>query len=141
MHHLSATPLQQPSIGRMALIPLACGAVLALAGYFPTRNIAGEGGLRAMGLALLLVSGVVYVTLLPAMRMMRGKAPAARFNVALGAGVVRMMLTVPLAALLAWQRAAEPKPLLIWVAIGYIVMIKAETLALIRWSRQLGTTA
>lgn len=134
---------RQPSrrVGRLALIPLAASLFLAVVGFVPTQRIAGEGGTRALWLALALVTVIVYATLLPAMRMMRGRPAAGRFNVALGASVARMFLTVPLAALMAWQRVAEPRPFLVWVAIGYVVMIKAETLTLIRWSKDLETSA
>jgi hypothetical protein len=131
----------QRGVGRLVWIPLAASLMLAAVGFVPTQRIAGEGGTRALLLALALVTVIVYATLLPAMRMMRGRPAAGRFNVALGASVARMFLTVPLAALMAWQQVAEPRPFLVWVAIGYVVMIKAETLTLIRWSKNLETPA
>lgn len=141
MNDEAAGRQRQRRVGRLALIPLAASLILAALGFVPTQRLAGEGGTRALWLALALVTVIVYATLLPAMRMMRSRPAAGRFNVALGASVARMFLTVPLAALLAWQRVAEPRPFLVWVAIGYVVMIKVETLTLIRWSKELETPA
>jgi len=106
-------------------------------GYWPTRSVAGGEGAAAMLAALGLVLAAVYATLLPAMWRM-GKAEARRrFQIALGAGVIRFLATTAAAGLIVWRGLDNPAVFLIWVAIAYVLLIGVETWTLISWSQRL----
>lgn len=123
--------------GRLWLMPLAGWLLTAAAGYYPTRSLGGRNGLEAMFAAQALVVAIVYVTLLPAMRKMVGASPAEKLRVALKAGTIRLLVTLPVIAAVAWRGVFEPAAFLIWVAITYVVLIQVETLTLVYWNRRL----
>jgi hypothetical protein len=120
----------------LALLPLACGGLLATLGYWPTRSLAGQDGTAAMFAAVALVLTVVYATLLPAMRRMRRAAAGRRFQIALGAGVIRFLATLLVAGGLVWRGMAAPAAFLLWVALAYLVLINVETWALVAWCKR-----
>ena len=122
---------------RLLLLPGAGWAVLAAAGYAPTRSLAGGTGIEAMFTAQALIVAVVYVTLVPTMRQMVSGDAARRFRLALKAGMIRLIITVPLVAITAWRGGVEPAAFLIWAAIAYALMIQLETMTLVYWSRRL----
>jgi hypothetical protein len=124
-------------VGRLFLLPLGGGCLLAMAGYFPTRSLGGQVGVEAMVVAQAVVMAVVYATLVPAMRRMVGADAQGRFRIALKASVIRFLLTVFLASVVAWRGDVDPTAFLVWVGITYVVMIKVETWALIHWSKRL----
>lgn len=125
------------AIARLGLRPLAGGGLLAMIGYWPMRRLTGEEGAAAMLAALGLVLVAVYATLLPAMWWM-GKAEARRrFQIALGAGVIRFLATAAAAGLIVWRGLDNPEVFPIWVAIAYVLLIGVETWTLITWSQQL----
>jgi hypothetical protein len=117
-----------------AVVLLFIGGV----GYLPTLRIAGRPGVQSMLVALGLVLGAVYATMLRAMRRMALAVDAPqRFKAAFRAGVERFIVTLALAGAIAWRGRVSPGPFLVWVAVSYVVMIKIETVILIRWSRRL----
>ncbi len=117
-------------------LPLAGVAALLAAGYYPTWRICGDAGTRAMLAALCLVAGVVYASLLPAVRQIAVSKPVERLKIGFRAAVIRMVLTLAVAALVAWKTWVQPGPFVVWVAISYVLLIKVETLVLLRWIRQ-----
>ena len=120
--------------GRWLLwLPLAVAVVLAVAGYYPTRRLRGDEGIRAMVVAQAVVLAVVYATLLPAVRQMASADPTRRLRAGLRVGTVRLIVAGCVIGLAAWREVAEPRVLLIWAAIAYVVMIKIETLVLVNW--------
>jgi Na+-translocating ferredoxin:NAD+ oxidoreductase RnfA subunit len=122
------------------LLPLCAAVVLAVLGYLPTRNRAGDDGMRAMLAALAVAVGTAYVTLFPAIRRMTvAKDVPARFQAALRAGVERFIITLALAGAVTWRTDIPPRVFLLWVAISYLVMITVETAILIRWAKKLET--
>jgi hypothetical protein len=125
---------------RARLLPPLAWAVLAAAGYWPTSSLAGDTGIREMLMAQGLVVAIVYLTLIPSMKTMVNKDVRARFRVMLLVGVVRFVITVPAAALVAYTYSSDTAAFLVWIAITYVVMIKIETLALLYWNRQLETS-
>jgi len=118
---------------RLQIWPLIAALILAAGGYWPTYRLAGPTGSFAMLTAIVLTVAVVYLTLWLTMRPMALAAPAKRLGLALKAGVVRFLVTLPAAVVIARKGGVEPRSFLIWVAIAYIVMIKVETFVLIRW--------
>jgi hypothetical protein len=116
-------------------LPLAAAAALSAVGYYPTRHLCSDAGTKAMAAAILVVAGSVCVTLAAALRRLATSDPAARMKASLKAAVVRMMLTIGVAGLVAWKAWVEPAPFLVWVAISYVLLIKVETLVLLRQAR------
>jgi hypothetical protein len=115
---------------------LAGAAVLAVAGYYPTRRVRGDEGVRAMVVAQTVVLAVVYATLLPAVRQMASTDPTRCLRAGLKVGTIRLIAACGVVGIAAWLEIAEPRALLIWAAIAYIVMIKIETLVLLKWIAQ-----
>jgi hypothetical protein len=122
---------------RLLALPAAGGLGLAAMGYFPTSSIAGRTGLGAMLSAQVVVTAVVYATVVPALRRMRGADRERRFRLALQAGVIRFLATVFIATAVGWYAELNTDVFLVWVAIAYVVMIKIETWVLIYWSKRL----
>ena len=124
---------------RLQLFPLAAWMLLASIGYLPTRSISGPEGVIAMLAAQALVLGIVYATMLWTMHLMAEGDAQSRFRAAWQAGMIRFLLTVSGAALFTFCRFVEHVPFLVWLAISYVLLIKVETLAFIRWGRRLET--
>jgi hypothetical protein len=118
-------------------MPLAGAILLAVAGYYPTRRLRGDEGIRAMVVAQGMVLAVVYATLLPAMKWMAAVEPAKRLETGLKVGTIRLVVTILLIGAGTWMRWAETRAFLMWAAIAYIVMIKIETVVLLMWSRRI----
>lgn len=138
---IAAGQTTKPATGKLFL-PLAIAwAALAAIGYYPTLRWAGDGGLRAMFAGQSLVIAVTFITTMVAMRRMVGRDAVGRYRVVLGAGAARLCATIGAAVALALNGPASRGAFLVWVAISYVVMIKVETLALIRWSNRLGSSA
>ena len=122
-------------------LPGMATVVLAAAGCYPTWRIGGRAGMEGMVAGQLLVVLVVYATLLPALRRMVSDDAAGRLQAGLKVGLIRLVLTVGAMVVIAWRRWAEPKVFLTWVAIAYVVMVKLETVVLLRWNRVTGQRA
>jgi hypothetical protein len=122
---------------KLLLLPVLGWILLAAGGFFPTRSLAGDGGLRAMCLAQSLVVAVVLGTLLLAMRGMVGRSAVDRFKVAMLAGGVRFLATGGLLAAVAWRGQVQVVAFLLWGAFTYLVMVLLEAVALARWFRYL----
>ncbi len=105
---------------------LAGVVALALAlGYVPTRRLAGEAGLKAMlaGCAIGAVSsmvGAIPVALAAARGIKSATAPLAAMALRFAAALA---LVLP-AALSGWFATV---PLLVWVAISYMVLLAVDT--------------
>jgi hypothetical protein len=86
--------------------------------------------------AQILVLFAVYATLVPAMiSMARADAPG-RLKIGFKAAATRFLFTVGAGGLIAWRGGVDREAFLAWVAIAYVVMIKVETLVLVRWARR-----
>ncbi len=85
-----------------------------------------------------LVLGVVYVTMAGTVRRVTEAPAEQRLPLALRAGVIRFLLTLLVAAVIAWRAGLAQTPFLVWVAISYVVIINAETILLVRWMGTLG---
>lgn len=104
----------------------AAVAAIGLVGYLPTRRLGGEGALGAMlaGCAVALLAaaaGGVPIAL------SRRLAAAARANALLGAMAVRFGVAAVLAVAAVLTGLFPNAPLLLWVAVGYVVLLVVET--------------
>lgn len=123
---------------RGVVLPVMAVCVLmGLAGFHPTRLLAGAAGVQAMVLAQTMVMVVVLATLLPAMKRMSRVVPADRLKVALAAAGARFFVTALLAAIVAWRWRVHPVAFLTWTGIAYVVMVNLETICLVRWMKRL----
>ena len=122
----------------MLWFPAVLTGAMGLVGWVPTQRLGGPAAVQAMEAALVMVLVVVYATSLRAWRRMQSSADAPqRFKAAFRAGMERFIATLVLAGAVAWRTKIDARAFLVWVAISYVVMIKIETLILIRWSRRL----
>ena len=122
---------------RLALGPLVCGLVLGAAGYWPTREVGGDEAVTAMIAAVVVVTAVVYATLIPALRRMVRADDKHRLLLGFHVAAVRFIVTLSAAAMIAWRELVEPQAFLIWIAVAYVLMTLVETWVLVCWNRQL----
>ena len=129
---------QRVRIPRILLAwPILCWILLALIGYWPTWVCSEGRGIESMLAAQALVIVAVYVTLIPAMVKMVGSDPPGRLGIGFKAAGARFLFTLVVAGLMAWRSGVERQSFLVWLAVAYIVMIKCETLVLVRWAKML----
>lgn len=105
-------------------------AVTFALGYLPTRALAGGEGLPAMavGIAIGFLAsslGAVPVALAAAGERSAGRSPA--MTVASAAMALRLMVVLALALPAALSGRLARGPLLVWVAISYIVLLAVDT--------------
>lgn len=133
-----------PAAGEMArvsrpmlLVPLTVWVIMVSVGYWPTRSVAGAGGVYAMLAAQAMVVIIVYATLVPAMRRMAIADAPGRLQAALKAGTVRLILTLVATGVIVWRAGIDRATFLIWTAIAYVVMVNVETLVLVYWNKRI----
>jgi hypothetical protein len=116
---------------RLVLLSLALGLAAAGIGYFPTRRLGGDGAVAAMfaGCALAVLSGWIggLVACVP------GGSGAQQINRVLGATALRMAAAAGLTVATVLAGLFATKPLLVWVALTYLVTLAGETILMVRW--------
>jgi len=114
---------------------LAALIVACLVGLWPTYRLAGWAGVMAMGVggAISLV-GCVLGSVVIGMVLVR-RPELGGYSVMAGASV-RFAVVVVLAGVVAWTRRVPAAPMLVWVAVTYMVMLAAETVGLVRVIRR-----
>lgn len=126
------TPVRSPAAEylRFLVYTVAVGVVLVLLGYAPTRRLGGEGALPAMvaGCVIgILASAVGALPVALARRSARRAPLQGALQGMLGAMALRFatVLTLGLSAgLSGWF---EIRPLLIWIALGYVAQLALDT--------------
>jgi len=89
-----------------------------------------------MLLAQATLLAVLYSTLLPIMRRMGRADSLDRFRLALRAAGERFVITLVVGGAIVWAGSVNRRVFLIWIAIGYVLMTMAGTLALVAWMRK-----
>jgi uncharacterized membrane protein len=125
------TPVRSPAAEylRFLVCAVTVGAVLVLLGYAPTRRLGGEGALPAMvaGCVIgILASAVGALPVALARRSARRAPLQGPLEGMLGAMALRFatVLTLGLSAgLSGWF---ETRPLLIWIALGYVAQLALD---------------
>ena len=113
----------------LVLAPVLAVALGVAVGALPTRAVAGEPGLIAMIVAGGMSALAAVLGSLPAVwsaLRMPEKLPA----MALGATLLRLVALVAMAVPVAMLAALPRKPLLLWLAISYVLALAAESVAL-----------
>ena len=105
------------------------GAALALLGYAPTRRLGGEGALPAMVAGCVIgvvASAVSALTVLSARRARQSSTglPLQGMMAALALRFVTALVLGLVAGLSGWF---ETRPLLIWIALGYVAQLALDT--------------
>lgn len=115
---------------RLAVLSIIAGAVLAGLGYWPTVNLAGPQALPAMvaGIAVALV-GVLIGVSIPVWSI--HTAPAKRHNAILIGMTARMLATILIGSAVALSGGVAVKPLLLWVAIAYLMFLAIDTIGVV----------
>jgi len=129
------TPVRSPAAEylRFVVCAVAVGAVLVLLGYAPTRRLGGEGALPAMvaGCVIGILASAVGALPVALARRSGRRAPLqgpleGPLKGILGAMALRFatVLTLGLSAgLSGWF---ETRPLLIWIALGYVAQLALD---------------
>ena len=103
------------------------GVVLALLGYAPTRRLGGEGALPAMlaGCALGIVASAVGA--LPVFNARRAGRPGLPPQAMLAALALRFATALVLGLSIGLAGWFPARPLLIWIAFGYVAQLPLDT--------------
>ncbi len=111
--------------GFVAVCAGAAGLVAAV-GYLPTARLAADGGVAAMFAACAIVLVAMILGAIPVCAAIP-KAPPVRTNAVLLSMALRMMLVLLMALSAALSGLFARTPLLVWVAICYVVCLAVDT--------------
>ena len=102
------------------------GAALVLLGYAPTRRLGGEGALPAMvaGCVIGVVASAVGATAIARSRRSGSAVPLQGMLASLALRFVTVLVLGLVAGLSGWF---ETRPLLIWIALGYVAQLALDT--------------
>ena len=105
--------------------------VACVVGVWPTYRLAGWLGVTAMGAgaAIALVGCMLGSVVIGVVVVRR---PELTGHSVMAGASVRFAAVVVLAGGMAWTRWVPAAPMLIWVAVSYMVMLAAETVGLVR---------
>lgn len=123
------------------LAPVATGVLSGVVGAWPTYVLGGWAGVKTMLLALVILMAVLCKTLLPVRRKMALANETRRLRIALGVAGQRFVVILAVAVAASWFEWANRERFLVWLAIGYVTLTLAETIALVRWMRKTETRA
>lgn len=124
-----------PTAQYLRFVAAAMGAtvLLVLLGYWPTKELAGPGGLRAMAAGCgvsFLASGVGG---LPLFFRREGAMPVFTAFASMG---LRLLVVVALGTAAALSGRFPPRPLLLWLALAYVALLAVDTVYAVRTSEQ-----
>jgi len=111
---------------RFLVWAVAVGVVLALLGYAPTRRLGGEGALPAMiaGCAIGVIASAVGALPIVLARQSGHSAPLQGMLVSMASRLAAVLALGLSAGLSGWF---ESRPLLIWIALGYVAQLVLDT--------------
>lgn len=111
---------------RFLVWAVAAGVVLALLGYAPTRRLGGEGALPAMiaGCAIGVIASAVGALPIVLARRSGRSAPLQGMLVSMASRLAAVLALGLSAGLSGWF---ESRPLLIWIALGYVAQLVLDT--------------
>lgn len=123
--------------GRLCLVPLLMSVPLMAVGGWVTYGWLGRSGVEAMLAAQMLVLIIVCATSWPIARRASAVPSSERLRLTFKAAGQRFVLTLMGSGLVVWRGNLDRSVFLVWVAISYIILIKAETIVLVVWLRRL----
>ncbi len=121
-------------------LALVTGLVLAAIGYLPTRNLAGTSGVAAMltGICVGLVSAAAGMV--PPILSLHASAIERQKSSMIGAGL-RFLVTILLTVATVFSGFLPRTPLVLWIAIAYLVLLLVDTWALVGLLKRTEKTA
>jgi hypothetical protein len=124
---------------RLAGLSVAMLAVALAVGFWPTRALAGPTGVAAMvfGGAIALLSALVG--LVPAVLTLRSD-PRDFHNAALMGMGLRFVLTIGLTVAAVLSGLLARRPLIVWIVIGYLVLLAVDTAGMVWLAKRSGRT-
>jgi hypothetical protein len=105
---------------------VAVGVALALLGYAPTRRLGGEGALPAMVAGCVIGVLASAVGAIPVARARRAGLPVPLQGM-LGSLALRFATVLVLGLAIGLSGWFETRPLLIWIALGYVAQLALDT--------------
>ncbi|MEM6793096.1 MAG: hypothetical protein AAF725_03900 [Acidobacteriota bacterium] len=112
---------------RFFLTALATASCLALVGYLPTRELAGEAAVSSMLAAICAAFAGSAAGTLPVF-MARHLTPLEAMPAQLGAMLVRLVVTLFLGLALALSGLVMVKPFMVWLVLGHTGFLVADVL-------------
>jgi len=109
------------------LLSVGTGLALVLVGFLPTRRLAGEAGLAAMGVGCGVSLLASWLGALPIVMASRGDAKALGSAV-IGAMAIRFFVVLLGTLVLVLGTELARAPFLLWVGISYVVLLVVDTL-------------
>lgn len=125
------------AFARLAAVSAATGLALAAVGYWPTRAQAGPAGVTAMLVALAICVAGGWAGTLPTLAWLARPAREQPTGIMLGLAL-RFVLTLGLALAAALAGSLAKAPLLLWVAIGQLVILAVDVAGLAGLLRRVG---
>lgn len=112
---------------RFGLTTLGLAVVLILVGYFPTRQLAGDGTTASLlaGVAVSLMAS--WAGAIPVALTRTRVAAFGPGNVVMAAMLVRFVVVLALALAIALSGRVDRPVFLIWVGIAYMALLAADT--------------
>ena len=111
---------------RFLVCAVAIGAALVLLGYAPTRRLGGEGALPAMVAGCVIGILASAVGALP-VALARRSGRQALLQGMLAAMALRFATVLVLGLSAGLSGWFETRPLLIWIALGYVAQLALDT--------------
>lgn len=110
---------------RFLVWAVAIGVAAALLGYVPTRRLGGDGALPAMGAGIAI--GVIASALgaLPILLARRSGAAPSPVQGLLSTAI-RLAVLIVLGVSVALSGAFAARPLLVWIALGYVAQLALD---------------
>jgi hypothetical protein len=103
------------------------GAALALLGYAPTRRLGGEGALPAMVAGCFIGVVASAVGALPVLSARRAGRTGLPLQGMLAAMALRFVTALVLGLSVGLAGWFEPRPLVTWIALGYVAQLALDT--------------
>lgn len=103
------------------------GVALALLGYAPTRRLGGEGALPAMVAGCVIGVVASAVGALPVLNARRAGRAGLLLQGMLAALALRFVTALILGLAVGLAGWFEARPLVIWIALGYVAQLALET--------------
>lgn len=120
---------------RFTIVLVGVAALLALIGRLPTSRLGGSEGVNAMWMALALDAVASSIAGLPVTFARVHPRKEQLIAVSLGSMALRMALVVLLALAVVLAGEVHEKAFLLWVAIGYLVLLPVDTLYALQHSK------
>lgn len=112
---------------RFFVLAVVIALGLTALGFLPTRALAGDAALIAMGAAIIVAMAASGAGTLP-VYFARSQPPENTVGAQLGAMGLRLLLVLAIGASVALSGLVAVKPFLLWLVIAHAALLVADTL-------------